>query len=50
MKKVFFLKSDLKFLHCVRGIKCLAATANTFKPENFYVLFFRAVLVDNDYL
>jgi hypothetical protein len=38
MEKVFFSKSDFKFLHFVRGIKCPAATANTVKLEKFYVL------------
>ena len=49
MDKIFFSKSDLKFLHFVRGIKCLAVTANTVKPEKCLSLF-RGVLVDNDYL
>jgi hypothetical protein len=49
MDKVFYSKSDLKFLHFVRGIKCLAVTANTVKPEKF-MSFVRAVLVDNDNL
>lgn len=49
MDKVFFSKSYLKFLHFLRGIKFLAVTADTVKPEKF-MSFVSAVLVDNDYL